>query len=142
MATHRFVRLLTLAAVAVPLAGLIAGAQGARTTKDGVYTEAQAKLGEATYKDRCAACHSDDLSGGIGPALSTDAFSGHWVDKSVGDLFTQVKSSMPADNPGSLSDSAYAELVAFVLKSNGYPAGPQPLPSDAAKLQGVMFSKP
>jgi hypothetical protein len=66
-------------------------------------------------------------------------FKGRWQDGNVGDLFTVVKQTMPQDKPASLTDKEYAEIVAFLLKSNRYPAGSQELPADAKALAGVTF---
>ena len=38
-------------------------AQQARTAKDGVYTDAQAVRGKATFNMRCALCHGERLEG-------------------------------------------------------------------------------
>jgi mono/diheme cytochrome c family protein len=115
----------------------------ARTTNDGVFSEDQARQGEAAFKDRCAACHGEDLTGaGFAPPLTSDAFLGHWVDKKVGELFVIVKATMPSNSPGSLTDAVYADLVAFLLKANGYPAGGQPLPTEPAGLDQIVIAKP
>src|SRR3954463_7454707 len=44
----------------------------------GVYTAAQAKSGEATYKAKCSACHGDMLEGIVGPPLAGQEFLGVW----------------------------------------------------------------
>jgi len=43
--------------------GVAVAAQATRSTNEGVYTADQAKKGEATYKEQCAACHGDNLEG-------------------------------------------------------------------------------
>ena len=53
-------------------------AQQARTVKDGVYTDAQARRGQAIYKERCSTCHGDALEGLVGPALTGNDFLGVW----------------------------------------------------------------
>jgi hypothetical protein len=40
---------------------------------------------------------------------------------------------MPLDNPGSLSASATADIVAYVLQVNNLPAGAAELTADAGK---------
>ena len=123
-------------------AGLVAAAQG-KTAAGGVFTEDQATKGKATYAGKCAACHGEDLSGGgFAPALSTDAFTGSWSTKTLGDLFDKIKSTMPADSPGTLSDDGTAELVAFILKTNGFHAGSDALPSQQAALAQITIAKP
>src|SRR5580700_7078654 len=45
----------------------------------GVFTEAQAKRGEATGNQRCSACHGADFMGGeAGPSLVGLEFLGNW----------------------------------------------------------------
>ena len=118
-------------------------ASAKRTVWDGVYTEAQAKRGMAGYQEQCSFCHLADLSGeGFAPALIEDTFKSRWQDGNLADLFIIVKQTMPQDKPASLSDQEYAEIVAFLLKSNKYPAGEQPLEPNPQALKGIGFKKP
>src|SRR5918997_1141991 len=81
------------------------GAQAAaKSTNDGVYTAAQAKRGEALYKEQCATCHGDNLEGsGPMPPLAGKDFLTNWTGKSVGDLFEKTHTTMPATAPGTLT---------------------------------------
>jgi polar amino acid transport system substrate-binding protein len=49
---------------------------------------------------------------------------------------------MPQDKPASLKDQQYADIVAFLLRSNGYPAGQQELRPDPTALKNVTFKRP
>src|SRR4029434_1758120 len=90
-----------------------------RSTWDGVYTDAQAKRGEAIYAERCASCHAPDLSGiDQAPALAGAEVRAQWDGLSLYDLFERTRISMPADQPGSLERLQVAEIVAFVLQKN------------------------
>jgi mono/diheme cytochrome c family protein len=112
----------------------------ARTTWDGVYSEAQAKRGEAIYADRCASCHAPDLSGmDQAPELASAEFRTEWNDLSMNDLFERTRISMPADNPGSLERAQVADVVAFVLQKNSFPAAQTDLPSIAGVLTTIRF---
>ncbi len=127
-----------LAVMCVTIAG-----QTLKTAKDGIYTEEQSKRGQSVYQDKCSACHGDDLSGGgFAPALSADAFLAVWADKRLDALAAVIKDTMPADKPGSLSAEASTDLVAFLLKTNKFPAGQEPLASDPAALQLIVIPKP
>jgi mono/diheme cytochrome c family protein len=118
-------------------------AQAARTTKDGIYTAEQSTRGEAVYKNKCSSCHGDDLSGGgFAPGLVGDAFFEGWSAKTLSDLSSKIMDTMPADKPGSLTPDDTVDLLAFMLKSNGLPAGTAPLPNDAAVLAQVAIAKP
>jgi hypothetical protein len=55
--------------------------------------------------------------------LVGDPFWKSFSQKTVGDLLEFVSTSMPNGTPGSLSESEYDNIVAFMLKSNGFPAG-------------------
>jgi quinoprotein glucose dehydrogenase len=113
-----------------------------RTVSEGVFTEEQAERGKAAYEAQCSACHLSDLSGqAFAPALVEDMFRSRWQEGNVGDLFVVVKQTMPQDKPASLTDKEYAEIVAFLLKSNQYPAGTQELPPDPKVLNEVTFKE-
>ena len=60
----------------------------------------------------------------------------------MNDLFERVRIGMPADKPGSLSAEETANIVALVLKSNGFPAGQQAVGTDPAALAQVRIGKP
>jgi hypothetical protein len=52
-------------AAALPVLAIALGARGqARSVWEGVYTEAQAKRGEALYFERCVRCHGATYMGG------------------------------------------------------------------------------
>lgn len=105
------------------------GAQAApptsvRTVWDGVYTEAQAERGAAAYKSACSECHGADLAGdGFAPALTGAEFAGNWNELTVGDLFERMRISMPPTGPAGVTPAQKADIVAFVMKFNKYPAG-------------------
>ena len=94
---------------------------GRRTVWDGVYTEAQAARGMTAYGQSCAGCHALAPEGRA--PLVGDAFWKSFQQKSVGELLEFVSTYMPNGNPGSLSEPTYRDIVALMLKSNGFPAG-------------------
>jgi mono/diheme cytochrome c family protein len=121
---------------------LLVSAQG-KTTLDGVYTEAQAKRGEAVYTRVCAGCHQPDLSGdGQTPALTGKDFNMDWIDLSLGDLFERTRISMPADKPGSLAPADVADVIAFLLSKGTFPTGASELAPDLAALKTIKFVGP
>jgi mono/diheme cytochrome c family protein len=106
----------------------------------GVYTEAQAKRGEATGNQRCSACHGSDFMGGeAGPALVGLEFLGNWNQQSLGDFFDRIHATMPADAPGSLSVQDTADVIARVLQLNKFPAGQKELPTDMNLLGQIKI---
>jgi mono/diheme cytochrome c family protein len=113
------------------------------TVWDGVYSESQAERGKAAYEQQCASCHLSELQGsGLAPPLVDDTFIHRWQDGNLDDLFTIVKVTMPQDKPASLTDAEYADIVAYLLKSNQYPAGERELRPDPAVLKEVIFKRP
>ncbi len=92
-----------------------------RTVWDGVYTEAQAARGMMAYGQSCSGCHSLAAEGKA--PLVGDPFWKSFAQKTVGDLLEFVSVNMPNATPGSLSKATYADIVALMLKSNGFPAG-------------------
>ena len=110
------------------VAGLAQPTTDGRTVWEGVYSADQAQRGRQQYVDSCAGCHREDLAGnGVTPGLADEEFVEHWDKETVEDLFKRIKSTMPADRPGSLADADYLDVVAFLLKENGFPNGPSEL---------------
>ena len=87
------------------------------------YTAAQAAAGKTAFEAHCAACHGNTLMNGtFGPPLAGETFRAAWAGQSVRALLDSAK-GMPPASPASLSDEAYASIVAYVLQVNGYAAG-------------------
>ena len=127
-----------LAAAAVA-AGL-ALAQEKRSVWDGVYTAEQAKRGQARYNAQCASCHGDTLAGGeSAPPLAGGEFLSTWNGLTVGELFDRTRTTMPQNRPGSLSREANAEILAFMLSVNQFPAGKVDLPQSSEALQEIKL---
>lgn len=132
-----------LCALMVATAGL--AAQDAKTTSiwDGVYTEAQAARGEAVYKQECTVCHRDDLRGNIdgGPPLRGLEFFVRWRQISLKDMVTDISGLMPSDDPGSLSRQTYVDIMAFLFRYNGIPAGAVEMPVEDVALSQIIFTE-
>ena len=120
-------------------AAAVAAQGAAKTTWDGVYTDAQARRGEAAYQKSCATCHAPDLSGVDGPSLTGPEFVKGWTDLTLDDLFERARTTMPAETPGSLARDVYADIVALILSKAGFPAGAADLPSDNTALKQIKF---
>jgi mono/diheme cytochrome c family protein len=101
------------------------------------YTEEQSTQGEAVYTKSCGFCH-DDKS--MAPPLQGDAFLKNWSDKSAGALFNKIQITMPLNEPGTLTEQQSADLVAYTLKVNHFPAGQEVLPKDPAVLGAMSLS--
>ena len=94
----------------------------------GSYTAAQASAGRAEYQSNCASCHLPDLKGSNeAPPLAGGNFMNSWANRTTTELFDFMRSSMPLNSPGSLSEQAYSNIVAYLLQANGAAAGSRPL---------------
>jgi mono/diheme cytochrome c family protein len=113
----------------------VIGTSQQRTIWDGIYTEQQATRGGKVYADRCARCHGDLLQGvEAAPALAGPTFYSTWEGEALGALFERMRSSMPQDSPGSLSRAQNADILAYMLRVGGYPAGQSALDGQAGAL--------
>jgi Cytochrome C oxidase, cbb3-type, subunit III len=102
------------------------GAEG-RTVLDGVYSETQAKRGEAAYQMNCAGCHGEDLTGRAMGPLRGERFLDLWREDSLNLLFTHIRTRMPANAAGSLPEGTYLDILAYILQVNTFPSGSQEL---------------
>jgi mono/diheme cytochrome c family protein len=118
------------------IAGLfVAFSQSPSSVWDGIYTSDQAAKGASAYTVNCASCHGAKMEGrGQAPPLQGAEFLSNWIGMTVGDLFEKIQTSMPADKPGQLSRLDNAAILAFILKSNKFPAGERELGTDSEIL--------
>jgi mono/diheme cytochrome c family protein len=131
---HRY-----LIVVIVSGAGLATAlAQAPRTVLDGVYTPAQAARGEAAYSTHCSGCHEGQDADG--PDLTGKVFFDQWREEKLEPLFTFMKTRMPGNLPGSLDDRVYADILAYILKAHGLPAGTREL--SAGLVGGILLVGP
>jgi mono/diheme cytochrome c family protein len=110
---QRPMRSLATAALLLPI--LIAmPALAERSLKDGVYSKDQARSGKKLYGEHCIACHE---RGYFREVLRTR--SGETLDP----LFEVMVTEMPQNNPGSLSDDEYVDVIAYMLSQSRYDDG-------------------
>src|ERR1043166_9379502 len=127
---------LTVATSAVLSTALTRAQEGGKTVADGVYTDTQATRGAAAYDGSCSGCHRPDLGGTPnGPALRDERFARGFAGKDLKALFTKIATTMPRNAAASLGEKVYLDIVAHMLKENGFPAGAHELTADA--LDGV-----
>lgn len=106
-------------------AGEVSGASG-------VFTAAQAARGREVYTNACARCHVTTQHSGA-------TFAATWNNRRVFDLYDILYNTMPLDDPGSLSEQDYADVVAYILQLNGHAAGEGQLPTDPASLKRLRI---
>jgi mono/diheme cytochrome c family protein len=131
--TGKIILTLTLIAAAVL-------APASRSVWDGVYTDAQAKRGEALFAENCVTCHGPGLEGdGEAPPLSGGEPFWAWNGKPLTALFDKIHKEMPHNKPGTLSPEASADLLAYVLQFDKFPAGASELPHDSAAMNQIRY---
>lgn len=133
-------RLLASLAVGAPVAMLLAQAP-VKSVWDGVYSAKQAQRGGELYGTKCQDCHRQDLSGDPveNPPLAGGDFRWKWNGDTLDHLFVRIHRDMPIDNAGKLSREQSADLLAYILSANRFPAGDRDLPSDTALLREIQF---
>jgi S-disulfanyl-L-cysteine oxidoreductase SoxD len=132
------IRILAIAVLSLWAAAV--AAQDDRSVKDGIYSELQAKRGEAVYAEQCANCHGERLEGiDMSPPLVGSTFSSNWNTLTVGDLFDRIRTTMPIDRPGTITPQQNADVIAYMLKANQYPAGDRELPNTVAPLKTIRI---
>ena len=129
--TRLFVAAGSAAALALTLTVASVDARQTKNASQGVYTAAQASRGQLLYDTSCASCH--ELS-----KFKGTEFSNAWADKPMLDRHTAVV-SMPMDAPGSMKPQEYADMIAYFLSLNGYPAGQTELAGDEASIKAVKI---
>lgn len=98
------------------------------------FDRAQVAHGKRLFAANCAKCHGADLQGVTAPALSGAAFApASNSHLTIGGIYNYMATNMPADRPGKLKDSEYADLMAYLLNANGYPTTSAKLTADAAR---------
>ena len=113
---------------------------------DGVFTEAQAARGRSVYSGACGLCHGRRLNGAPDdpdmrstPPLARARFLREWEGLSLAALLSYTRLTMPEDNPGSLADEEYVDVVAYILSMSGMPAAGDELPPDSRSLAHIVI---
>ncbi|MGH9846826.1 MAG: PQQ-binding-like beta-propeller repeat protein [Blastocatellia bacterium] len=112
------------------------------TPQRGIFTEAQARRGQALYDGKCASCHGAQLEGGSADALAGGKFMAKWGrgNHDADELYYITRTTMPFGAGGTLKDQQYVDIVAFMLKANGYRAGSAELKPDSAALKKIKIT--
>jgi mono/diheme cytochrome c family protein len=109
-----------------------------------LYTSKQAKAGKRVFNNKCVACHGENLQGKSAPSVAGKDFlevanRNGWT---LQDLRNVVVYNMPFNNPGTLSKHQYADVLAYLLAANCYPAGNKPFPKDGSDALGKLHVEP
>ncbi len=104
----------------------------ARYDSTGVYTMEQAERGLEVFNKVCSECHEVE-------DLTNEDFKFEWDGRSVWELYDLVRTTMPDENPGTLTREQYLDAIAFVLKINNQPAGPAEFAGDSVIASAAML---
>src|SRR5438093_680359 len=110
----------------------------------GFYSGQQARRGKGVFAKSCNNCHTVDSAAtptriGERIPLVGREFMAKW--RTVGDLFSKTRSTMPADRQGELHTDAFLDVVAYLLQVNGLPAGKRELAADLAALHAAVLDE-
>ena len=114
------------------LAAHAIGAQAPKSTLQGAYSDAQATTGGDVFRLNCTSCHNSSI-------LTGQSFQLAWVGRTAFDLYERMRTTMPLDDPGRLSTQEYVDIVAYLFKLNGYPAGTIALTPDREGLKQLRI---
>jgi hypothetical protein len=106
-----------------------------RSTLSGVYTADQADKGKAGFLNVCVGCHN------VG-SQSGEPWAIRWGGHPLSDLYLFIRDEMPADEPQSISPILKVQIVAYLLRLNGMPAGQAELPTDVELLKTIRIEIP
>ena len=77
----------------------------------------------------------------MAPGLTGVAFRFRWRGLKVADIYTSIRSTMPPEEPATLSAQEYIDIVAFLLNANRYPTGDRDLAADSALLESIAVER-
>lgn len=106
------------------------------------YTFVQAQNGERAYGTYCASCHGVDLRGPQAPLIGPAFLSlGHDRGMTMGTFFDFLVRDTPANSVASLPNRDYVEIMAYILRRNGYASGPAPLRFEQAMRERTKIGE-
>lgn len=82
---------------------------GACTLTSVFAQDADVERGRVLFQNECSRCHV--------PAEFDGRLRARWTGRTGQELYEQIRSTMPAETPGSLSNEEYYDLAAFILQS-------------------------
>ena len=115
-------------------AAAVNGQAPTKTTNSGVYTAVQAERGKKLFEAKCTACHDT-------ARFTGDTFLDAWDGKPLKEVWDIASGTMPEDNPGSLQQQEYGDILAYFLHLNAFPTGDAELQGNAAAMATIKIEK-
>lgn len=97
-----------------------------------LFSASQVERGEKVHNNVCSNCHATG-------EFVNPRFAEAWNERPVFELFEQLRTTMPQDNPGSLSRQDYIDVVGYLLKLLGSEIGQQELPPEDSILKAARI---
>jgi alcohol dehydrogenase (cytochrome c) len=139
---HQLVRRVAIAIVFLASPVLAQDAELGNSLNSNMFTAAQAAHGKDAYAKTCASCHGANLAGSsFASALRGAPFTRNWAGKTADQLFAYINTKMPPASPGSLGPDVNAQIVAFILQTNGVQPGEKEFPTDAAAQAAITIPR-
>lgn len=101
----------------------------------GLYSEAQAERGLEVFTKICSECHEIE-------DLTNEDFRLNWDGTTLYELFDNIRTTMPDENPGTLTPQQYVDVTAYVLQLNKLPSGPDDFTGDSTNASAVRLALP
>ncbi len=79
------------------------------------------------------------IGGGGAAPLAGGTFLSNWNGLTVGDLFDRIRKTMPQGLPGKLTKQQDADILAYLLSFNKFPAGKTELQKQVEFLREIRF---
>jgi hypothetical protein len=79
------------------------------------------------------------VGGGGAAALTGGTFLSNWNGLTVGDLYERIRKTMPQGALGKLSKQEDADVLAYLLSFNKFPAGKTELQKQVEFLKEIRF---
>ena len=128
-------RLALMGAGVLAVTAVVTSAQApTKTTNSGVYTAEQGERGKKLFNEKCSGCHEPSRFSGT-------SFHEAWDGKALKEIWDIASGTMPEDNPGSLKQQEYADIIAYFLSLNEYPTGAAELQPGAAPMADIEVEK-
>jgi len=122
-----------IAAIAciLPLMTMGAFAQD-MSTADRSFSKEQVERGEELYQQHCASCHGLNLIAVDDEAINLvgTPFKFSFGGKTIAEKWALAYGTMPPNNPGSLEQQQYLDILTYIMASNGIPTGDEELTVD------------
>jgi mono/diheme cytochrome c family protein len=140
MSTNQYKSAISVFILLLSACAILLAQESPRTVWDGVYNQTQSQRGQALFLEHCSSCHGRDLEGlDMTPPLTGGAFTANWDGLTLGDLADRIRVSMPLNAPGTLSRQDTADIVAYILRFNEFPAGKDELSREVPVMKQILF---